>query len=174
MNIRTSALALTILAALSAPVMAETPATDAMNGAAIAAPAKTIAGPLEITGAFTRATAPGAPAGGAFVTIHNTGDTADKLIGASSEIAAHVELHQMKMNGNVMEMSPVDGGLDIAPGDTLTLKPGGFHIMLIGLKNQLVQGQSVPITLEFEKAGKVSLDFAVGAIGAQTMPGMGN
>jgi hypothetical protein len=78
----------------------------------------------------------------------------------------------MTMDNGVMKMRPVKGGLEIKPGDTVTLKPSGFHVMLMDLKNPLEQGKTVGVTLQFEKAGTVKVEFPIAAIGA-TAPGAG-
>jgi copper(I)-binding protein len=125
------------------------------------------AGDLVITQGWSRATPGGAKVGGGYLTIENKGSTADRLIGGSAEIAGKVQLHEMAMNNGVMTMRPLDEGLVIEPGKTVKLAPGGLHLMLLDLKNPLKQGDKVPVTLEFEKAGKVSLSLDVQGIGAQ-------
>jgi len=124
-------------------------------------------GSLEISQPWTRATAPTAKAGGGFVTITNKGTTPDRLIAARSPTSAKAEIHEMKMDGNVMRMRKLDKGLEIPPGATVELKPGGFHVMFMGLKAPLAKDQRVPITLVFEKAGSVDVDMKVEAMGAQ-------
>lgn len=124
------------------------------------------AGGLVITQAWSRATPGGAKVGGGYLTIENKGTAPDRLLGGSSDVSAKVQVHQMSMNNGVMTMRPVDGGLVIEPGKTVKLTPGGLHLMLLDLKGPLKQGQKLPITLDFEKAGKVSVVFDVGSIGA--------
>jgi copper(I)-binding protein len=125
------------------------------------------AGDLVITQAWSRATPGGAKVGGGYLTIENKGSTADRLIGGSADIAAKVQVHEMAMNNGVMTMRPIDKGLTIEPGKTVKLAPGGLHLMLLDLKSPLKQGDKVPLTLEFERAGKVSLSLDVQGIGAQ-------
>src|SRR6201982_1341674 len=125
------------------------------------------AGDLVITQGWSRATPGGAKVGGGYLTIENKGSTADRLIGGSAEIAGKVQLHEMAMNNGVMTMRPLDKGLSIEPGKTVKLAPGGLHLMLLDLKSPLKQGDKVPLTLEFERAGKVSLSLDVQGIGAQ-------
>ena len=125
------------------------------------------AGDLVITQAWSRATPGGAKVGGGYLTIENKGATADRLIGGSADIAGKVQVHEMAMNNGVMTMRPVDKGLTIEPGKTVKLAPGGLHLMLLDLKSPLKQGDKVPLTLEFERAGKVSLSLEVQGIGAQ-------
>jgi copper(I)-binding protein len=130
------------------------------------------AGPLKISAAWTRATPKGASVGGGYLKITNTGTTPDRLTGGSTDVASRFELHEMSMDNGVMKMRPLGQGLEIKPGQTVELKPGGYHIMFVGLKQQLEQGQHVKATLVFEKAGKVDVDFAVEGVGAQTGGGM--
>jgi copper(I)-binding protein len=125
------------------------------------------AGDLVITQAWSRATPGGAKIGGGYLTIENKGATADRLIGGSGDIAAKVEVHEMSMKNGVMTMRALDKGLTIEPGKTVKLAPGGYHLMLVDLKSPLKQGDKVPVTLEFEKAGKVKLTFDVQALGAR-------
>lgn len=123
-------------------------------------------GSLEIDQPWTRATPPTAKAGGGFVTITNKGTTADRLIAARSAASDKVEIHEMKMDGNVMRMRELDKGLEIPPGATVELKPGGYHIMFMELKAPFAKDAKVPVTLVFEKAGSIDVSLAVQAIGA--------
>ena len=139
-------------------------------GALISAPVRAEevkAGDIVITQAWSRATPGGAKVGGGFLTIENRGATADRLIGGSAEIAGNVQVHEMAMNGGVMTMRPLDKGLVIEPGQKVKLAPGGYHLMLLDLKRPLKQGEKVPLTLEFEKAGKVSFSLDVQGVGAK-------
>jgi copper(I)-binding protein len=124
-------------------------------------------GPLEIDQPWARATAPTAKTGGGFVTITNKGTTPDRLIAVRSAASDKVEVHEMKMDGNVMRMRELDKGLEIPPGTTVTLKPGGFHIMFMELKAPFAKDAKVPATLVFEKAGSIDVDLLVQAMGAQ-------
>lgn len=129
-------------------------------------------GDLSLSGAFTRATLPAARSGGGYVTITNSGTEADRLIGVASPAAAMVQLHEMRMEGDQMKMSPMEEGVEIPAGETVMLAPGGFHIMFMGLKAPFIEGGTVPVTLTFERAGTVALELAVegvGADGAQPM-----
>jgi copper(I)-binding protein len=125
------------------------------------------AGDLVISQAWSRATPNGAKIAGGYLTIQNKGAAPDRLIGGSGDIAAKVEVHEMTMNNGVMTMRPLDKGLTIEPGKTVKLAPGGYHLMMFDLKSQLKQGDKVPVTLEFEKAGKVTLSLDVQGVGAQ-------
>ncbi len=125
------------------------------------------AGDLVITQAWSRATPGGATIGGGYLTIENRGSTPDRLIGGSADVAGKVEVHEMTMNNGVMTMRPLEKGLTIEPGKTVKLAPGGYHLMMFDLKSPLKQGEQLPVTLEFEKAGKVKLSLDVQGIGAQ-------
>jgi copper(I)-binding protein len=134
------------------------------------------AGSLKISAPWTRATPKGASVGGGYLKVTNTGTTPDRLIGGATDVSSRFEVHEMSMDNGVMKMRPVAKGIEIKPGQTVELKPGGYHVMFVGLKQQLEQGEGVKATLVFEKAGKVDVTFAVEGIGAQTgggaMPGM--
>lgn len=122
------------------------------------------AGALKLDHPWTRATAGSVGAG--YVTIVNTGKAADQLVSASSPVASKTEIHTMTMDGGVMKMRPLPNGLGIPAGKTTSLKPGGYHLMLIGLKAPLVEGKLVPLTLTFAKAGTVKVELKVEAAGA--------
>ena len=125
------------------------------------------AGDLVVTQAWSRATPGGAKIAGGYLTIENKGAAADRLIGAASDVAGKVEVHEMAMNNGVMTMRALDKGLAIEPGKTVKFAPGGYHLMLMDLKSPLKQGDKLPVTLEFEKAGKVKLAFDVQGVGAK-------
>ena len=118
-------------------------------------------GDLTITQPFVRATLPNAPVGGGFMNIENAGSDADRLVSASSPAAADVQIHEMAMDGQVMKMRQLPDGLDLPAGQTVELAPGGFHLMFMGLKQAFVEGESVPVTLVFEKASSVDVDLPV-------------
>lgn len=130
------------------------------------------AGDLVISQAWSRATPNGAKIAGGYLTIENKGTAPDKLIGGSGEIAGKIEVHEMAMNNGVMTMRPLDKGLAIEPGKTVKLAPGGYHLMIMDLKGPFKQGEQVPVTLEFEKAGKVKVSLDVQGVGAQAPGGM--
>jgi copper(I)-binding protein len=130
------------------------------------------AGDLVISQAWSRATPNGAKIAGGYLTIENKGTAPDKLIGGSGDIAGKVEVHEMSVNNGVMTMRPLDKGLAIEPGKTVKLAPGGYHLMMFDLKGPLKQGEKVPVTLEFEKAGKVNVSLDVQGVGAQAPGGM--
>lgn len=118
------------------------------------------AGTLEIGHPFARSTVPGAKVGGAYLSLANKGRVADRLVRASSPRAGAVELHAMSVEGKVMRMRQVPG-IEVAPGATVKLAPGGWHIMLIDLKQPLSKGDRFPMTLVFERAGEVQVDVVV-------------
>lgn len=123
-------------------------------------------GALEIVNPWTRATPATAPSGGGFLVIKNTGTTSDRLIAVKSQTSGKVEIHEMKMDGNVMRMRELEKGLEIPPGATVELKPGGYHIMFMGLKAPFEKDARVPATLVFEKAGSIDVELSVAPLGA--------
>lgn len=120
---------------------------------------------LKIDHPYARATPLGAQTGGVFLTVENKGAQTDRLLRASSSIAGAVTLHEMRVDGGVMRMREV-AGLDVAPGDALVLKPGGYHVMLSALKHPLKSGDRFPLTLAFEKAGTIEISVWVEDLGA--------
>jgi periplasmic copper chaperone A len=137
--------------------------------ALLAAPARAAdynAGPMQITQPWARATPKGASTGAAYMTIANKGTAADRVSCVADDASGQCQIHSMTMTGGVMEMRPVEGGLEIKPGETVTLKPGGYHVMFVNLTRPLVQGQAVKVTLKFEHAGAVDVDCPIAGIGA--------
>ncbi len=130
------------------------------------------AGALMISPPWARATPKGAKVGGGYLSVTNTGTEPDTLTGGSFAQAGHVEIHRMAMEGTVMKMAPVEGGLTIKPGETVMLKPGGYHMMLMDLRAPLAKGATVEGTLVFAKAGTVPVSFHVAAIAAQAPEGV--
>ena len=114
---------------------------------------------LKVDGAWARPTVAGQAGGGGFLTITG-GVSGDRLLSASAGVSKAVELHQMAMEGSVMRMREVPG-IDVPAGQTVALKPGGLHIMFMGLSQPLKAGDSFPLTLRFEKAGEVKVDVKV-------------
>jgi copper(I)-binding protein len=117
--------------------------------------------------AWSRATPKGAKVAGGYLTIENRGVQPDRLLSASSGAAAKVEIHQMSMQDGIMTMRPLDDGLAIAPDTTVTLVPGGDHIMFIGLTAPFEEDQRIPVSLNFERAGKIETIFEIGSVGAK-------
>lgn len=118
-------------------------------------------GSINISGEFSRATLPKAPVGGGFMTIENTGSEPDRLLSVTSPVSDNVQIHEMRMEGDVMKMRALTDGLEIGAGETVTLAPGGFHIMFMGIKSSFVEGETVPVTLTFEKAGTAELELPI-------------
>lgn len=131
---------------------------------------ETAASSIAVTDPWSRATAEGQNAGGAFMTIANTGTAADRLTGGSTPVAGRVEIHTMTMEGDVMKMRQLEDGLEVPAGGTVTLKPGSFHVMLMDLKQPLKAGDTVPLTLTFAGAGALETQLEVRPAGA--MPAM--
>ncbi|HWL58075.1 MAG TPA: copper chaperone PCu(A)C [Paracoccus sp. (in: a-proteobacteria)] len=124
-------------------------------------------GDLAITDAYSRATPPGAPVGGGYLTVTNNGQAEDRLVSATSPAAGRVEIHDMAMEGEVMRMRKLDDGLPLPAGEGVEMKPGGLHLMLMDLKAPLAAGESVPVTLTFEKAGQVEVNLSVRSMNAK-------
>ena len=139
--------------------------------AAPVAPVSVKLGDLMISQPWARATPLGAPVAGGYIRIENTGTVADRLVSGVSDISAVLDFHQMRTEEGVMKMRALEDGLLIPPGQTVELKPGGYHIMFTGLKRQLKAGESFKASLVFEKAGPVTLEFRVEGIGASAPAG---
>jgi copper(I)-binding protein len=105
--------------------------------------------------------------------VTNAGAEPDTLTGGTFDQAGSVEIHSMSMEGGVMKMAPVEGGLVVKPGETVTLKPGGYHLMFQGLKDPLKKGQTVKGTLTFAKAGTVPVAYTVESLAAKAPGGGG-
>jgi periplasmic copper chaperone A len=131
--------------------------------AALLTGSSALAGDLTVNEPFARATAANARAGAAFLTISSP--TADVLLSGRSPVAQTVELHTHLMDNGVVRMRAV-ASIPVEPGKPATLKPGGDHIMLMGLTGPLVEGTSFPLTLRFEKAGEITIQVPVAAAGA--------
>ncbi len=123
-------------------------------------------GTLTLTDLWSRATPPKAPTAAGYLTIANTGGEADRLIAAATPLAGKGELHIMEVKDGVMSMHPIEGGIEIPAGGSVTLAPGGLHLMFVGLKQPLIEGEKLPVTLTFEKAGSVETYMHIMAIGA--------
>lgn len=126
------------------------------------------AGPLTIAHPWTRATPSGAKVGGGYLSIENTGATADRLVSVSAPFAGRSEMHEMATTNGVMTMRPLDQGVELPAGGKVEFKPGGFHIMFMELKQPLKQGETLKGTLTFEKAGAVEVEFKVESVGARS------
>jgi periplasmic copper chaperone A len=159
---------LALLLTLASPVLAHGTSHEMSHEPAAAAPAGPVvtAGDLEISGAFSRATLPNAPVGAGYLTITNKGTSDERLVSATSPVAGMTQIHEMKMEGDIMKMGELADGLVVPAGGSVTLAPGGFHIMFMKLNQQFIEGTKVPVTLTFATAGAVEVQLMVGAINA--------
>ena len=123
------------------------------------------AGAIHIEHPHARATGPGQMAGAGYLTLKNTGSQADTLVSARSAVSKTVELHSMRMDGEVMRMREVDA-VALPAGQTVAFQPGSWHLMFMGLKAPLKAGESFPLTLRFEKAGEVVVQVKVESAGS--------
>jgi copper(I)-binding protein len=119
-------------------------------------------GDLVVEGPWARESV--TPTGAVYLTVRNDGDQDDRLIGVASEVAAKAELHGSTMEGGVMRMHPVEAVVVPAHGEA-ALAPGGLHMMLMGLKGRLEEGESFALTLEFEHAGTIEVVATIEDIG---------
>jgi copper(I)-binding protein len=120
---------------------------------------------VTIEGAWSRATPPGAKVAAGYLTIRNAGASADRLVAASSPAAARVETHVIEKQGEILRMREVKG-YEVPAKGSFELKPGGPHLMLVDIKAPLKEGEKLPVTLRFEKAGEVKAELEVRALGA--------
>ena len=127
-------------------------------------------GQITIDAPWARATAPGAAVAGGYMVIRNAGAVPDRLVGASSSVSARVQLHVHVQEGGVIQMREVPG-YDVPAKGSFELKPGGAHLMLVDIRQPLKEGDRVPVTLRFEKAGELSAEFRVGKLGASAPAG---
>ncbi len=118
-------------------------------------------GPLTIEGAWARPSIGEATNSAAYFRIANSGDAADRLLAVKSDAAADVMLHESRMEGTVMKMLPLDDGIEIPAHGSAELKPLGAHVMLVGLRAPLKDGDALPLTLVFEKQGEVAITAKV-------------
>ena len=128
--------------------------------------AETAPAEIAVSQAWARATPPGADVGAVYLTIENKGGASDRIVGVKSSVAQSAMLHQTVDESGVSTMRTADGS--VAPGTTLDMKPGGSHIMLMGLKAPLKEGETVDVTLSFEKSGEVKATAKVQSLGANT------
>ncbi|MEX0622495.1 copper chaperone PCu(A)C [Saccharospirillum sp.] len=120
---------------------------------------------LSIDHPWARATAPGAPVGGGFMSISNTGDQADRLLGGSVDFASEVQIHESSMAGGMMRMQHLPDGLVVPEGGKVVLRPGSYHLMFVGLQRRLVEGERETVTLMFERAGEIEVEISVAGPG---------
>jgi copper(I)-binding protein len=124
------------------------------------------AGAIHVSQPWARATPKGATTGAGYMTITNKGNSPDKVTCISDDASAKCQIHTMTMEGGMMKMRPAEDGLEIKAGESVTLKPGGYHVMFEQLKHPLQEGQSLKATLKFEHAGTIEVDYPILAIGA--------
>ena len=124
-------------------------------------------GDLIIHDARIRATPPEAPVAGGYLTIINLGSKTDRLIDVAAPFAIKAEIHEMKVENNIMRMRRIEGGIAIPANGSVILKPGGRHIMFIQLKEQLLHGEQRPVTFVFERHGVISIHASVQDIGKE-------
>ena len=117
-------------------------------------------GDLRVGHPWTRATPPGAKVAAGYLTMRNSGKLPERILGASSPAAERVELHIQVRDGDVLKMREVSH-FEIPPGGRLTLRPGGSHLMLVGLKKPFAKGEHIPLTVRFERAGEVQVEVEV-------------
>lgn len=123
-------------------------------------------GSLQIAHPWSRATPKAAKVGAGYLRVINGGSEPDRLLGGTSPVARRLELHRSAVVDGIASMRPVEGGIEVRPGETVELAPGGVHLMLVDLKQPLKVGDRIGATLTFEKAGAVAVEFTVQGIGA--------
>jgi copper(I)-binding protein len=119
---------------------------------------------VEVENPWSRATAPGAKVAAGYMVVRNKSSAPDRLVGASSAAARKMETHVTVRDGEVMRMREVTG-YEIPAGGTLELKPGGAHLMFVDVRQPFKEGDRIPVTLRFEKAGEKTVEFHVGRLG---------
>ena len=119
---------------------------------------------VKIENAWARATAPGSKIAAGYMTIRNVAATPDRLLSASTPAAEKIETHVTIKDGEIFRMREVKS-YDIPAGASFELKPGGAHLMFVNVKAPFKDGAKVPVTLQFEKAGELKVDFHVGRLG---------
>jgi copper(I)-binding protein len=125
------------------------------------------AGDIAIDRPWTRAVGASAPTAAGYMVLRNGGTVPDRLVSAATPMATAIEMHQMSMTDGIMRMRPLPDGIELPPGQSVRLEPGGLHLMLIGPTGGLARGTRVPVTLRFERAGQVAVELIVEAAGAR-------
>lgn len=156
MSPRSSTARLTLVAAAALAMLASPTAAEDYT-----------AGAIKIEAPWIRATPSGAKVAGGYAKLTNTGSEVDRLVGGSSTVAGGIEVHEMGMADGVMTMRELPDGLAVPPGQSVELKPGSYHLMLIDLRQPLKEGDRIKGTLQFAKAGKVDVVFVVRGMGAK-------
>jgi len=118
-------------------------------------------GKIEIIDPYIRALPAGAPVTSGYLELHNEGHDADHLLSVQSKHASRIEIHEMRMEGEVMRMRLLPEGLELPEGKAISLKPGGYHLMIFNPTNPLLPGKVFPIELQFAKAGTIRVDFEI-------------
>ncbi|MEP0518864.1 MAG: copper chaperone PCu(A)C [Hyphomicrobiales bacterium] len=131
-------------------------------------------GDLVVEHPFARATPPKARVAGGYMTVTNTGTSADRLVGGSAAFAGRVEIHEMAVENDIMRMRPLVDGIEIPAGETVIFKPGSYHVMFMAISEPLKEGSRHTVTLEFEKAGTVDVEIAVEGMNAGAKHDMKN
>jgi len=130
-----------------------------MLGAIHAADVKV--GEIMITDPYIRALPASSQVTSGYLELHNEGHDTDHLLSAQSRQASRIEIHEMRMEGEVMRMRLLPDGLELPKGETVSLKPGGYHLMIFDPANPLLPGETFPIELQFAKTGTISIDFEI-------------
>jgi copper(I)-binding protein len=149
-------------------------AAGGMPSAMAQAPEAYRAGTIVVEAPWSRATPGGAKVAGGYMRITNTGSEPDRLVGGSTVVAERFEVHRSTVAEGIARMEPVTGGLKIASGQTVELKPGSMHAMFVNLRQGLKPGETVKGMLVFEKAGVLKVEYQVSGIGAQAAPAAAN
>lgn len=126
------------------------------------------AGALSVQDAWARPSIGNAPNGVVYLKISNKGVSADRLVGVSASVAKHVALHATLMEGGVMKMRHAANGIEVPANGAVELKPGGFHVMLMGLTKKLIAGDNFDLTLTFEQQGKVQIPVEIKTLGSNS------
>ncbi|MCC8536601.1 copper chaperone PCu(A)C [Xanthomonas axonopodis pv. poinsettiicola] len=154
------------LSALTLAACERAPAPEANSAKAVATPASTTAAAVVASDAWSRATPPGAPVAGGYLTLRNQSATPDRLVAVESPASAKVEIHEMRMEAGVMRMRHLEQGLVLPSGETVVLGPGGMHLMFIAPYAPFEEGKPVVATLVFERAPRLEVHLQVRAMGA--------
>lgn len=142
-------------------------AVSLLTAAALPATAEMKHGGIMVDAPFARASAsPAVKSGAAYFTLHNHGEMADRLIAVEGDAAARIELHTHVMKDGAMQMLEIEGGVPVGPGESVAFEPGGNHVMMMGLAAPLKEGETLPLTLVFEHAGKVAVQVPILGVGA--------
>lgn len=132
------------------------------------------AGDIAIDRPWTRAVGASAPTAAGYMVLRNGGTVPDRLVSAATPMATAIEMHQMSMTDGIMRMRPLPDGIELPPGQSVRLEPGGLHLMLIGPMGGLARGTRVPVRLRFERAGQVAVELIVEAAGARASAHQGH